>query len=78
MKLLDTEQKNSEWIEKSTLYKEFLKEREEILRYKWLESEKAGEDIGFEAALIGWVRHHRALWKAARKVFPNQQRVISA
>ena len=33
------------------LYKEFLAEREEILKHKWIESEKAGSDIGFEKAL---------------------------
>ena len=39
----------------SVLYKEFLAEREEILRHKWIESEKAGHDIGFEKALLDWV-----------------------
>ena len=29
-------------------------EREEILRHKWIESEKAGYDIGFERALLDW------------------------
>jgi hypothetical protein len=31
-------------------YKEFLVERQEVLRHKWIESEKAGYDIGFERA----------------------------
>ena len=35
-------------LENSRLYKEFLKEREEILKHKWIESEKAGKDVGFE------------------------------
>jgi len=39
---------------KSVLYKEFLAEREEILCHKWIESEKAGCDIGFERALVDW------------------------
>jgi hypothetical protein len=30
----------------SALYREFLAEREEILKHKWIESEKAGFDIG--------------------------------
>jgi hypothetical protein len=34
------------------LYKEFLAERQEIMCYKWIESEKAGCDIGFERALL--------------------------
>jgi hypothetical protein len=33
---------------RSSLYAEFLAERQEILRHKWIESEKAGKDIGFE------------------------------
>jgi hypothetical protein len=37
------------------LYIEFLAERDEILCYKWIESEKAGYDIGFERALVDWV-----------------------
>ncbi len=39
-------------VKNSVLYKEFLAEREEILRHKWIESEKAGQDIGFERALL--------------------------
>ena len=38
----------AELVRNSVLYKEFLAEREEILRHKWIESEKAGYDIGFE------------------------------
>jgi len=37
------------------LYQEFLAEREEILRHKWLESERLGYDIGFERALLDWI-----------------------
>lgn len=58
---------SGEFIEKSSVYQEFLNERREILRHKWLESEKAGKDIGFEVALLGWVRNHRAKWKTRRK-----------
>ena len=38
----------TELVKNSQLYKEFLAEREEVLRYKWIESEKVGYDIGFE------------------------------
>jgi hypothetical protein len=48
------------------LYREFLAEREEILRHKWIESEKAGRDIGFERALLDWVMWHRTTWRNAR------------
>jgi hypothetical protein len=50
----------------STLYQEFLAEREEILKHKWIESEKSGEDIGFERALLSWIRKHRTDWKTNR------------
>ncbi len=39
-------------VTRSLLYREFLAEREEILRHKWFQSEKAGHDIGFENALV--------------------------
>ena len=53
---------------RSSLYAEFLAERDEILRHKWIESEKAGSDIGFERALIDWTRHHRARWRQLRRL----------
>jgi hypothetical protein len=49
-------------LEASAFYREFCSERNEILRHKWLESEKAGHDIGFEKALLDWVVHHRSSW----------------
>lgn len=51
----------------SSLYQEFLAEREEILRHKWLESEKQGKDIGFERALLDWIRKHRDQWRQSRR-----------
>ncbi len=50
----------------SRLYLEFLAEREEILRHKWIESEKAGHDIGFEKALLDWIVNHRSHWRSKR------------
>ena len=52
---------------KSALYQEFLAERAEILRHKWIESEKVGHDIGFEKALLDWIVKHRAGWRALRQ-----------
>ena len=52
---------------KSSLYQEFLAERDEIMKYKWIESEKAGFDIGFERALLDWIRNHRDTWKKNRR-----------
>jgi Domain of unknown function (DUF4032) len=45
---------NTDLVKESLLYKEFLAEREEILRHKWFRSEEAGHDIGFEKALLAW------------------------
>jgi hypothetical protein len=57
---------STELVSNATLYKEFLAERREILRYKWIESEKAGYDIGFERALIDWVVKYRSTWREKR------------
>jgi hypothetical protein len=56
-----------EFVKQSSLYQEFLAEREEILRHKWLESERLGYDIGFERALLDWIRKHREAWRSARR-----------
>ena len=56
----------SGFVKNSVLYKEFLAEREEILKHKWIESEKAGSDIGFEKALLDWILKHRSNWRDKR------------
>ena len=58
-------------LKNSSLYREFQAEREEILRHKWIESEKAGRDIGFEQALTDWIIKHRAAWRKARQASGN-------
>jgi hypothetical protein len=50
-----------------SVYREFLSEREEILRHKWIESEKAGHDIGFDKALFDWVMRYRPRWVEQRR-----------
>ncbi len=57
---------STELINDSVLYKEFLAERQEILRYRWNESEKAGYDIGFERALVDWTMKYRSAWREKR------------
>jgi len=57
----------SPFVRNSVLYKEFLAEREEILKHKWIESEKAGADIGFEKALLDWIMKHRSSWRDKRQ-----------
>lgn len=63
-----------EFVKQSSLYQEFLAEREEILRHKWIESERLGYDIGFERALLDWIRKHRDSWRAARRAHAAGQR----
>lgn len=47
-------------------YGDYLAEREEILRHKWILSERAGQDVGFETALMDWAQHHRSAWRKLR------------
>jgi hypothetical protein len=54
-------------LKNSSLYREFQAEREEILKHKWIESEKAGHDIGFERALTDWIVKHRSKWRRQRQ-----------
>ena len=56
-----------DFVKQSSLYQEFLAEREEILKHKWIESERLSYDIGFERALLDWIRKHRDSWRAARR-----------
>ena len=58
---------NSDFVKNSVLYKEFLAEREEILKHKWIESEKVGHDIGFEKALLDWIVKYRSTWRERRQ-----------
>ena len=55
-------------LKNSSLYREFQAEREEILKHKWIESEKAGHDIGFERALTDWIIKHRSKWRKDRQL----------
>jgi uncharacterized protein DUF4032 len=53
-------------LRKSLLYRQFQAEREEVLKHKWIESEKAGHDIGLEQAMTDWILKHRSQWLKAR------------
>ena len=61
----------SDLVKNSSLYREFQAEREEILRHKWIESEKEGKDIGFERALTDWIIKHRSKWRKTRQTAHN-------
>jgi hypothetical protein len=65
--MLSLEEDQSQFVKNSVLYKEFLAERAEILKHKWIESEKAGRDIGFEKALLDWIVKHRSNWRDRRR-----------
>ena len=54
-------------LKNSNLYKEFLAEREEILKNKWYMSEREGKDVGFERALLDWNFKYRSYWKKDRE-----------
>jgi hypothetical protein len=58
-------------IQETEVFQEWLAERDEILRHKWLESERHGYDIGFERALTGWLLHHRSGWRQSRVTARN-------
>ncbi len=62
-----SEEAQSQFVKNSVLYKEFLAERAEILKHKWIESEKAGKDIGFEKALLDWIVKYRSNWRERRR-----------
>ena len=64
--MLSSREDQSQFVKNSVLYKEFLAERAEILKHKWIESEKAGKDIGFEKALLDWIVKHRSNWREKR------------
>ena len=66
MKRANTSVDAGDLLKNSSLYKEFLAERDEILRHKWIESEKLGRDIGFERALLDWMLKHRTPWRHSR------------
>jgi hypothetical protein len=59
--------KNSALLKDSLFFKELMAERDEILRHKWLESEKARRDIGFEKALLDWIVRYRSSWLEERR-----------
>ncbi len=61
----------SDLMKNSSLYREFQAEREEIMKHKWIESEKVGHDIGFERALTDWIVKYRSKWRKARQTATN-------
>ena len=59
------------------IHSELLKDKEvlvEINRYKWLESEKAGYDIGLEKASRQWLELNASTWLARHS---NKKEVLN-
>jgi Domain of unknown function (DUF4032) len=54
-------------------YEQYLQEREQILKHKWILSEKAGRDIGFEAALVDWIASYRKEWLCEHQARNNER-----
>ena len=48
------------------LQKDLADQTKEIMKHKWIESEKAGTDLGNEAVL-DWVRKHAGEWRRWRE-----------
>ena len=46
------------WVERTNIFHKRAAIREEIMRHKWIESEKVGHDIGWERASLDWMIHH--------------------
>jgi hypothetical protein len=62
-----------ELVRQSLLYLEWQAEHEEILKHKWIESEKVGRDVGLNYAKLDWGMRHRSNWRRwwRRQNFPQ-------
>jgi len=48
---------------------------EEIRKHKWIESEKAGYDIGFATAALDWIKKYGQAWEET--YLNNKQEAIN-
>lgn len=60
----------------STVYQYYQKELNEVLKHKWVESEKAGRDVGFNFALHSWIKNHREAWRESIKKPHHENEVL--
>jgi hypothetical protein len=49
---------------------------EEIRRHLWIESEKAGKNLGFDWAAQDWLKKYADSWKAYH--LPNKPKVVKS
>lgn len=54
-------------MENSSFYKVFKEMEKEIQKHKWIESEKAGRDVGISYAVIDWTLKHKTNWFLKKK-----------
>jgi hypothetical protein len=43
-----------EWARHTSLFQEWEAMKEDVLRHKWFQSEKAGQDVGWDRALVDY------------------------
>jgi len=53
---------DKEMYERSLYYRHVVDETNEIDVHKWIESEKAGKDIGINKARLSWIINHKNKW----------------
>jgi hypothetical protein len=58
------DKKNSSCSQESV----YLEMRREIMQHKWVESQKAGTDIGYESASKDWELKHSENWLKSNKI----------
>ena len=56
---------SADW-RKERLRRDLAAQAKEIMKHKWIESEKAGTDLG-NAAALDWVRKHAGEWRRWRE-----------
>lgn len=50
----EEERRFEEWARKTALVREWEAMKQDVLRHKWFESEKAGHDIGWDRAFVDY------------------------
>lgn len=48
------------------IYRELKAEQDEVLKHKWIESEKLGYDIGMDRARFEWITKFKSGWRRSR------------
>jgi hypothetical protein len=61
--MVENNGKTGQLLKNSLLYRNYEDQLHEILKHKWIESEKAGRDIGFNCALIDWLMKYGREWR---------------